>query len=193
MKILLKFASLVSWMGHPLFTSALMITLISLKRYQFKEACVIVAILVFGVIVPANLYTFLKVRKGSFRDFDVSNGKERLYFYVAIIILMSMGTGMLLYYLPNTAIASGSVLTVLLFITAFFINRFIKVSLHVSLTIYFSFIIGQFYPDLYLVLFVLTMLIAWSRLFLKRHTSKEIMVGTLVGIIYATILNYIIK
>lgn len=190
MKIILKIASLISWAGHPLFTSALLITLISFKRYPIHDALVISGIVLFGVILPANLYTYFKVRSGAYSNFDVSDRKQRSSFYITIIIMMSIVTAFLFYFQPDTHIAKGSLLTVILFMTAYALNQCIKLSSQVALSIYFSFILLQFYSDTAPVLFTFTGLIVGSRLILKRHSATELIAGTVLGFYFGLLMHY---
>jgi membrane-associated phospholipid phosphatase len=72
--------------------------------------------------------------------------------------------------------------SLLLLVTSQVMNYNIKSSLHVSFNIFLSFLVIPMNLITGLFFLVFTILIAWARLTLKRHTFKEIIAGSIIGL-----------
>jgi len=131
--------------------------------------------------------------RGIYSDFDISKRQERERFYLVTLILTFVyfiSTALIKgFFFHLTAIILSSFLIVLAFTVA---NSFIKASIHLGIVCAFVFAMGLFYgPTVFIPLFFLIPLMAWSRLDLKKHTPKELLVGGLLGTLI-TIASFII-
>lgn len=188
MKILKSTAKVLSWASHPLFTSCIIVIVFSMEKYSFSEAMLIMGILILGMIVPLNIFTYLKVKQGSYSDFDVSNRKQRSSLYIVVILIMLMVSFLLRSLQVDAQIVNSCFLTTILFIVVFILNFKIKLSLHVCLNTYFCFILYQISPITALIAAMILPLIALSRICLKRHSLSEVLTGSVVGICFGVIL-----
>src|SRR5438046_8734950 len=80
-------------------------------------------------------------------------------------------------------IIRGGMITLGLFLVSWLVNFSLKLSLHALFAFYCAIILfrlGLFYGAIALVLSVL---VAWSRLFLRRHTCIELIMGFDFGLV----------
>jgi membrane-associated phospholipid phosphatase len=131
--------------------------------------------------------------KGYYSDFDISKRKERARFYVTTLILSFI-------YFAATALIKGFSfhLTAIIFSTFLIIltftlaNHFIKASIHLGIVCAFVLAMGLFYGiNVFIPLFFLIPLMAWSRLHLKKHSPKELLVGATLGS-FMTVASFLI-
>jgi membrane-associated phospholipid phosphatase len=82
-------------------------------------------------------------------------------------------------FFPLSALALGIMIGLVLLEI---INFYIKASIHVAVVCSFVITMGLLYGGMvFLLLCVMAPLVAWSRLFLKKHTAIEVIAGTLFG------------
>lgn len=122
-------------------------------------------------------------KNGSFSDFDITKRQERKKLYIFLLFLTCAYLVIPLFLkgiaFPMTIIAFGIVFGIAVFATA---NYFIKASVHMGIACAYVITISLFYGWIgFLFSFFIIPLIVWSRLVLKRHTKKEIIVGGILG------------
>ena len=139
--------------------------------------------LAFILVLLLAVYYF--VRKGKFSDLDVSTQKQRpLLFLMDSIFALTYFSVLYLFHAPK-ALFIGNVATFAVVIVLVLANKFIKASVHMAvlsgaLTLFVF--MGSW---VCLLGFVLIPILAWARLTTKRHTIKEILAGTIIGILTA--------
>lgn len=141
---------------------------------------VIFTTMVFGVMIPIVLFAYL-VKTKKIINQDATNKEERTAPYIYGIILYAIG--LIILYLSN---AGDLVMTVwfaylLNTFVILVINKFWKISAHAMGVAgplgLFYFLFGIYsYP-----LFVLLLVIAWSRIYLKCHTPLQVAMGSIYG------------
>lgn len=173
----------ISVIGHPFLLMPLLTGLIAYRLLPPKEAMIAELIALGVVIVPAALYTFVKVRKGLWNNLDVSDQHHRSQFYGILISLLALLT--IISWLADVprAIAMGTTAIFSLVAVAFFLNKTIKVSLHTGFSIFVACVLFLMQPILAVFAFILALAVGWSRIVLGRHTSREVMLGALLGLI----------
>ena len=85
-----------------------------------------------------------------------------------------------------TFLVGGGLMTL-----SFLTNFKIKSSLHTSLNCYLAACVFQIDSVVGIILFVMTLVVAWSRIILKRHTLSEVVMGFLVGAIASVVLIHL--
>ncbi len=146
-------------------------------------------ILLFTLIIPALVWTYLKLRK-KISNWDVTETNQRiiplLLYAVCLIALLVLGK--LDYMLPLKAFIYGTLTSVL---TAWLLVLLkVKASLHqMAISALLIFIIClSIYFKINLLLYIAVLILAngWvasSRLYLKRHTPTELILGFIIGAI----------
>ncbi|WP_018674540.1 hypothetical protein [Riemerella columbina] len=131
---------------------------------------------------PAIIWLIWNVKRGYYQDADVSDKRKRqslYYFLIGIFMVYNIG----FYYQfgrVDVKILYLLGLTIVLFLS----NYFIKTSMH---TAYNVFVATLFYSlgalEWCIVWILVTMIVGWSRLVLKRHSKNEVVLGGVIGIV----------
>jgi hypothetical protein len=183
-------AHIVSVLGHPLLTIPLYVALVMFGSEDFKRASLNTFLIIGCVFIPVTMWLYIKSRNGSYTNFDVSDRKQRKSVFVFIIPILSIVT-YILYKSDQASHVWQSMLfgLILLFILQV-VNFRIKSSMHVSLNIYLSFLIMTVNYPVGIIVFLLTAPIGWSRVVLGRHSLKEVLSGTIIGLLVSLVMMH---
>lgn len=136
-------------------------------------------------VVIGLLIIYLGIRRGIFSDIDLSQKKEREEFYYFALVLsffyliISLFFKGIFFYL--SIVGLGIFLAIIIFT---FVNKFIKASIHLaSLCAFITTITILFGINYFWLTFWIIPLVSWSRLYLKKHTKKELILGSILGIL----------
>ncbi|HYG39731.1 MAG TPA: phosphatase PAP2 family protein [Cytophagales bacterium] len=176
------FASIISSLGHPLLTSAIFILFITFYLYDLQKALLLSMLIIGGLIVPVTGWNYLKTIRGDYTNFDVSERKNRNSMYLLISGLMIILIVVLFVTKQSDSLMTGMFFALGLILISFIANLFIKVSLHTSLSFFLSFATLTISVGSGIAMIIITMIIAASRLILKRHTLSEVVTGGIIGI-----------
>lgn len=136
-------------------------------------------------------FVLLGIRKKIFNDIDISNRKQRplVYFIgtlLSIIYLIS------LYLLKGPSILSITTFGIILgMIISSLINIKVKASMHVASFAALTTALSIVYKGQFLYILILIPLISWARVKIKRHTTKEVITGAMLGILLSLIMYFI--
>jgi membrane-associated phospholipid phosphatase len=134
------------------------------------------------VILPSLIFIIARVRSRQYQDIDVSIRKDRHTLYVlgnSCLVL----TVVLLAFLQAPAIAQRTLQAGFLSVlVGSMFNRFVnKLSLHVLTVAGCAVVLYFVSPLAGIVLGLISSLVAWSRVYLTRHTLPEVAWGWVVG------------
>lgn len=137
--------------------------------------------------MPITIKNYLKVKKGEYTNFDVSDQQQRREFYPLPIILLSIVS--LIFYLTSQPVdvILGSSLSVALLVASALINPFIKCSLHSSASIFLAFLLTNIHLQAGIAMFAFAGLISASRVVMKRHSIIEVLVGIGLGVVLGVV------
>lgn len=181
---LVHIARIVSIIGHPLLILSLSTILIAFHFYTSAKAWLISAIVIGFVIVPVTVNNLLKARKKVYTNFDVSDRKQRHSFYRFGLVVLSIGV-IALYFVPGArSFFTGTLFALVMLATSAIINMKVKASLHTAVVAYMAISFYSINLNIMIGLLLFGILIAISRLILKRHTIREVLIGGLLGIIF---------
>ncbi|WP_460970735.1 phosphatase PAP2 family protein [Spirosoma migulaei] len=181
-------AKALSILGHPLLTITLFALYVTFQQLSIRNAIIISAGLLGGVVLPISWYNYRKVKRGQFTNFDVSDQRQRAQFYPVLIGAISLLTGLLFATHQPRHFCYGAACALLLVVSSYGVNQYVKASLHTSLSFFLTWAIYSINQPLGLLMGVFAILIGVSRLVLGRHTLLEILVGALIGLIAGTCL-----
>lgn len=176
-----KAAGVISTIGHPFVTFPCVVVLLMLSVESPKKALFNSVLIIGCVVLPTLLRNFFKTRNGTYTNFDVSVRTQRISMYLFALPGAVAATLVLVLSKQPQSVYVGAVFGFILLIVSFVVNFFIKCSLHVSLTLYLSFLLIPFNPALGIVFLILSGIIGWSRVELGRHTIREVLVGIAIG------------
>jgi membrane-associated phospholipid phosphatase len=179
----LKVARWISVIGHPFLLMPLLTGLIAYRLLPPKQALLAEIVALGIVIIPAAIFTLVKVRKGVWNNLDVSDQNHRGQFYGMLISLLAVLTIISWVADVPRSIAMGTTAILSLVTIAFVLNNSIKVSLHTGFSVFVACVLLLMQPLLALFAFALAIAVAWSRVVLKRHSTREVMIGGALGLV----------
>lgn len=186
----LKIAKAISYIGHPLLTIPLFVAVMMFAFEDFEKALLNSALIIGCIFLPLSLRMYFKSKNGTYTNFDVSDRIQRKTLFTFIIPVMIIVTIISLKTSPASAFSLSVLFGTILVIISQIINLFIKSSLHVSLNIYLSALVMTADLRIGIAVFLFSGLIAWSRIALGRHTWKEVVFGTCIGLIISITMLY---
>lgn len=186
-----KTASVISILGHPLFTIPVFVATVMFKNENFKKAFFIAFLIIGCIFLPLILRLFVKTKNGTYTNFDVSDRIQRKTVFTFVIPFMVIVTFVLFKTQQNHDLCLSIVFATILVSISQGVNFFIKSSLHVSLNIYLSFLVMMLNLKIGIMVFLFTGLLGWSRIVLGRHTMKEVLVGGVIGLSISLLMFYI--
>lgn len=162
--------------SKPVMISLILLSLLTLYLKIDIPVKYQISLFSFSILLPiilSFLFRFFKLTS----DFTVSQQEERprLFFLFSILLLISFGISM---KTGNTQLIQiYTVINITLLISTI-LTMFWKVSFHMIVATLCIFIITTLLqnPLLY-SLFLLLPMIGWSRIYLKRHTVKQVIGG----------------
>ena len=179
-------AKALSVLGHPLLTISLFVLYITFQQLPIRNAIIISALLLGGVVIPVSYHNHQKVKQGQYTNFDVSDQGQRAQFYPVLIGVISLMAVLLFATHQPRPFSYGTACALLLVVSSYGVNRYIKASLHTSLSFFLAWAVYSINQPLGLMMGVFSILIGASRLVLGRHTLLEILVGALIGLLAGT-------
>lgn len=183
-----KIATFFSVTGHPLLTVPLVVTATLFYVENLNTALLIAGLIVGIIVLPLTAIMYRKTKSGAYSNFDVSSQLQRRSWYYTAAGLLALALVLLYVTDQSRSLRVGFLLAALLLLTAQVMNHFIKCSLHTAFNIFLCFLIATISFALAggFLLFVLG--VAWSRVYLKRHSVKEVAAGALIGAVYGSLL-----
>jgi membrane-associated phospholipid phosphatase len=167
----------ISILAHPFVMVALLVA----STIPPAEVPRSLALVTVAAILPVGVLMALQVRRGSWANVDASSQSERpVLFVVAAMGLVALLVSLFLLC-PQSILLKGASAALTMLIISAVTSRWLKVSLHMafaSLATTTLLLLGSLIgAGLLLVL----PLLAWSRLYLRRHSPSELVGGVIVG------------
>lgn len=171
----------LSVLGHPFIVLPASVAALSVLRGGDVRA----GALLGGLFVVVSVLIVAGVKAGRFNDFDVSERERRPGFYLLIIA----GAAALAYSLRADPQAVSACLSAgALLVVCGVVNRWTKASLHTAFGLYAAGFWAAWSLAAGLAALPLAAAVAWSRLHLRRHSLKEVLVGAALGVLAAVAL-----
>lgn len=168
-------ARAISLVGHP---SVLVPVAVGLASGNVTTAAIVVA----TSAIPLLLITRRKVRRGAWSDYDVSRHEQRSSLYTIAFPLMALCAFALYLNGAGPQMMRGLAAGAAMLAAGWLGNRWLKVSMHMMFDTFAAVIATRAYPRLLSVAVCIVLLVAWSRLHLKRHTPAEVLAGIAIGL-----------
>lgn len=181
-----RFARYLSIVGHPFIVLPASVAAISVLRGGAPHAAAALA----GLFVIVSGLVLLGMKSGRFNDFDVSDRRRRPSFYLLVIA----GTAALGIWLRHDPEAFGAcAIAAAVLILCGSLNRWMKPSLHAAFALYAVGLWAAWSLSAAVVTIPVAAAVAWSRVRLRRHTTKEVLVGTAIGLVAACSFVILVK
>jgi len=185
----MRIARYVSNILAPATISLPFILLVAFYQTQDRLSALIYAcITLFFLSVGPLLYIIIGVRLGKLSDIDVSRRTQRVGPFIFGIVSVMIG------WLVLTLTNGPRNLQTVMIITAFsgiimmVITFWWKISMHASSLGGVATMLTALYGAVMVPLFVLLVLVSWSRVVLRRHTVPQVIAGSLAGIVLSLVI-----
>jgi len=177
-------------MGNPLFIGAVFLFAFCLRLLDASRAMAIMATLVVLLFLPITIWIQTRVRTGRYSDFDVSRREDRTTMYPLVLVLILFATGLLFFTRQPKMLSVGMLCVSTMIVVAYLTNQWIKISLHTVFCFFFALVAIKISVAWLAPMLIFAVLVAFSRLILKRHRVVELMAGAGLGLLTGSVLLF---
>lgn len=183
-----QIAKFLSVAGHPFLTVPAVVSASLFYVENFNTALLVAALIAGVIVAPLTVMMYKKTKSGAYSNFDVSSQLQRKSWYYTAAGLLVLAIVLLYVTNQSPSLRIGFLLAALLLLTAQIMNHFIKCSLHTAFNIFLCFLIASISLPLAGGFLLFICGVAWSRVYLKRHSVKEVAAGACIGAVYGSLL-----
>lgn len=188
--LILSFSKILSNVFNPIFSLLIFFGFYAYQKMNFDEAFKNFLLLLFIVVIPIFGWIYFNVKSGRYTNMDVSNRKQRNSLYVFNFLTIA-------FYIATLYFTKQKFDFILIIIFLFILlaimqisNFFIKSSMHTSANVFVSALFFTLNPILGFIWLMLTLMVGISRIILKRHTPKEVMMGGFIAFVVSIMYLY---
>ena len=174
-------SKVISNLLNPLFSLLIFFVCFAYVKMTWEESLVNILLMIALVVIPIFSWIGWNVKKGNYTNMDVSDRKQRNSLYLFNFIVIAIYTGVLYYTKQRIDLLFIIVFLLILMLIMHISNFFIKSSMHTAFNVFVTALFFSLNPILGIIWFVLTSFVAISRIILKRHTPKEVIMGAFIG------------
>ena len=177
--IVIFLSKFISNFFNPLTSLFLYFAYYSNLHYDLKKSLYEFLPILLILILPISAWIYWNVRKGNYTNMDVSNRKQRNSLYIFIAVAM-------LVYLVINYMIDGQIDYTMLFLFILLIlmqvsNYFIKSSMHTAINVFTAALFFAQNQILGLAWLFIAIIVGITRIILKRHTPKEVLMGAAIA------------
>ncbi|QDP84083.1 phosphatase PAP2 family protein [Chryseobacterium sp. SNU WT5] len=185
---LLKISKFISTVFNPINSLLFYFVIYSLKNSSLKESLQNFLPIFLITILPISGWILWNVKKKRYSDSDVSNRKQRksLYFFIGGAISIYL----LFIYLKFERIDWVLFFLLVLLLLMQISNYLIKSSMHTAINIFVAALFFTISPLIGIFWLGVSVVVAISRIILKRHSPAEVFAGSFIGISVSFIYLY---
>jgi membrane-associated phospholipid phosphatase len=178
-----KVAKWISIAGHPFVFSPIVALLAGSALFGPLQSVYGLLTVTLCCLLPASLYILRKVRIGEWSDLDVSARKDRPHLFLIGFAFLLLTVVVLTVTGQSIVYARGCLAAMILIVGGWFLNRWLKPSMHAAFAMLTASSLWPLNAGLSLVAMLFAVAVGWSRVELRRHTWVEVGVGLLLGIL----------
>lgn len=175
------FATIISRVFEPiLLFSVLVLLTLSRAALSTRDMLIYCSIVFLGILFPVTGLLIAAILKKKISNWDISNRRERVKALAVFLVFLLLGVAGI-SALGHTVVTNFFLLIAVMYIGFFLITVWFKISGHMAMaTLFAGSMIHWFGGYIWVLLLVLPGL-AWSRVVLKRHSTAQVILGTLYG------------
>lgn len=133
-------------------------------------------------IISPILILYLLVKIGKVKDANLSRRRDRPLVFGLSTLVFGIST-VLSFFFGNNFFFVLHLTMLFMGLTIFVVSLFFKISGHMILNAGFIFILNFLFGWNLLWLFIIVPIVAFARLYLKKHTPIEVLAGIVVGLV----------
>ena len=186
-------AQIISIVLHPFVTIILLVIVYGSRHDSFSGTVSAVTAVGTIAVLPVAILILFKVLTGDWTTIDASRRMERPILYaVSLTAVLSL---LLFVAMKNvdSFLVPGSAGIFGLLLCSWILNLWTKISLHMAIA---SLVTTALIVDGAIVgggMLAVLPAIAWSRLALKRHTPREVVLGVMLGITFGLAIHLAVQ
>lgn len=186
------FAGMVALIAHPVIIGTLGLLLVVMTTIPSRtDQLIYLATLVLITFVPAALYLFVLFKGNVSEMLELIDREARLVPYIlmivgavaAVILLSQLNAPRAIFVMTLVLLANEVVLGT--------INFWTKVSIHTATATFTALTLGYLINPAWYALIFLVPLIAWARVYRKRHTINQVIGGTFFAALVTTVVIFL--
>jgi membrane-associated phospholipid phosphatase len=182
----LRKAQVAKWIsiaGHPFVFPPIVALLVGASLSNLFDSIKGLLTVILCCLLPASLYILWKVRIGQWSDLDVSARKDRPHLFLVAFAFLLLTVLVLSVTGQSIVYARGCHAAIILIVGGWFLNRWLKPSMHAGFAMLTASSLWLVNAQLSLVAMLFAVAVGWSRVELRRHTWLEVGVGLLLGML----------
>lgn len=180
-----RVANFISMVGSPFGLSIFFLAAIYLGIPQARTIALISAFWMF--VVPLALL-FWGIRRGWWQDLDLSDRQERYGFLPAVLASTLIALGLAWALAPNAILLPVLSMMAAWIFVDWIVTFWWKISMHAGAAASLVTFVAIWRGHLSLLfLWLIPLVVGWSRAYLKRHTWSQVTAGWVQGLIFGTV------
>ncbi len=186
--------ALARWVSHVISPHIVGVVLTSVISVYYGERPVQIllwlAVLMPLIVVPPLAYLFWLVRNGTISDIYMPERKSRIRPLSISIIWLLICLGLMWYWAAPPLVGVFVITALALVAILSFVTLFWKISFHGATISAAATVTVMVIGSYALPVMLLVPLVGWARVRLERHTPRQVIFGSLVGALIASIVVY---
>ena len=175
------FAKIISFIFEPFFLLPVIVILAAVRSGMTGNSFLIfLAVLVFGFFLPPTILRYWAVKTKRITNWDISDRKQRVGAFIFLFLFLIVDYVLLLFF-SNAELLKLMQFYLFSFVFFYGVTLFWKISGHLIYTVINFGILYAWYPQTLWLFFCVPLLLAWSRVVLKRHTLAQTIGGIIFG------------
>lgn len=188
---IISFSKTLSAVFNPIFSLLIFFGVYALEKMNFQEAFKNLWLMLFIVVIPIFIWIFWNVKTGRYTNMDVSDRKQRNSLYIFNFIVIAIYISVLFFTKQKFEFTLIIIFLFILLVIMQISNFYIKSSMHTSANVFVSALFFTLNPLFGFIWLMITLLVGVSRIILKRHSPKEVMMGGLIAFLVSIVYLYI--
>ena len=176
-------ARIISIVFHPLAVIMAFALLYITTIYDDEMALLVMSLIGYIAVLPIVIYNSVQLLRGKISNFDLSNQQERNKTYPLLLLILVLLVGSSIWMdVPKALILNLGIFAMML-VVFFFFRNYLKISLHASTSFFLAEMLLFDFGMLGFYAAIVSLLVAISRVILKRHTTTEVVIGGGAGLL----------
>ncbi len=183
--------AIARWISHIMSPHIVGIVLVSAMAFQFSDdprsIVLWLALVIPLLVVPPLIYLLWLVHRGTIEDIYMPNRKTRLRPLAVLMVWLLGCLGLIRYWEAPPVVESFVLAATILVGILSLVTLFWKISFHgaaISAAATTTVLVAGSYAW---PVVLLVPLVGWARVRLKRHTLRQVIYGSLLGVLIALI------
>lgn len=180
----------ISILGHPFILITVAVGFAAAQMLPKKDTLVIVTALVAAFSV-LGAFVVRGMLRGNITNVDVSVREQRPPMYRLAIALTAMVLLTVVLTEQPPRVVRGTAAALGMMVAGFIINTKLKISLHAAMSVYAAAILWTAGFGYGAVFLAISLVVAWSRIVMGRHTPVEVFWGLLLGAVAGGVIHIV--